>query len=243
MKRGRLRAFVLQHVPFEPLGSIEPWLLRAGAEVRTVHLYNHDRLPDVEDVDLLIAMGGPMSVNDEHEHPWLVHEKRLIRDVIDAGKAMVGVCLGSQLIASALGAPVYRNPYKEIGWFPIRRVRPGTAASSDPRFEFPEDLTVFHWHGETFDPPAGAAVLAESEATPCQAFQFGPHVIGLQCHLETTPATAQDIVTHCADELVEGRFIQSATAILAARPIDYQRINALMDDVLSFVTRSVDDER
>jgi len=176
-----------------------------------------------------------MSVNDEREYPWLVGEKQLIRDAIEAGKAVVGVCLGSQLIANAAGARVYRNREKEIGWYPLRPIRHEVAG--EDFFSFPEGLTVFHWHGETFDLPDGAVALAASDATACQAFQIGRRVIGLQCHLETTPETAADIVEHCADELVPGPYIQPAAEILAADAKQYREINALMDEVLSFVTR------
>src|SRR5688572_8821838 len=147
-----MRAYVLQHVPFEPLGHIEQWLTRAGAHIATVELFASQPLPAVADVDLLIAMGGPMSVNDEREYPWLVAEKRLIRDAIEAGRPVLGVCLGSQLIASALGARVYPNHVKEIGWFPVTATHDG----SQDVFRFPPSLQVFHWHGETFDLPEGA---------------------------------------------------------------------------------------
>ena len=138
-----MRAHYLQHVPFEGLGSIESWLQTAGYTITSSQLYQSDDLPNPQDIDMLIVMGGPMSINDEQDYPWLVTEKRFIKQVIDLGKPVLGICLGAQLIASVLGARVYPNAEKEIGWFPVNRV--GT--SQDSVFLFPEEMPAFHWHG------------------------------------------------------------------------------------------------
>ena len=172
-----------------------------------------------------------MSVNDEDEFPWLVQEKRFIRDIIENGRAVLGICLGAQLIASAIGASVYRNSAKEIGWFPIQRA-PSTDSSI---FRFPTSLEVFHWHGETFDLPSGAILLAKSTACENQAFQLGRSVIGLQFHLETTPEAAREIVSNCRDELVASQYVQTEEVILSAKPEKYESINRIMSDVLSFL--------
>ena len=126
---------------------IEPWLGGAGYEVTNTPFFRMTELPDLESIDLLIVMGGPMSVNDEGEFPWLVQEKQFIHSAMEAGKPVLGVCLGAQLIASAMGAPVYPNPVKEIGWFPIY----GVSSIGRSTFRFPPSVEVFHWHGETFD--------------------------------------------------------------------------------------------
>lgn len=226
-----MRAHYLQHVPFEGLGSIESWLRAAGYEMTNTRFFESASLPEVNEVDLLVVMGGPMSVNDEGEFPWLAPEKQLIRDVIQSGKAVLGVCLGAQLIASAMGARVYRNHVKEIGWFPVQRV-PSIGTST---FRFPRSVEVFHWHGETFDLPSGATRLARSEGCENQAFQLGRSVIGLQFHLETTPESAREIVAHCRAELVPSKYVQSEAAILAVSPEKYRAINNLMSEVLSFL--------
>src|SRR5262245_36742113 len=123
-----MRAHYLQHVPFETPGSMLTWLAQQDASVTSTRMFEPHRLPAVDDFDLLIVMGGPMSVNDEAEHPWLVPEKQLVRDAIEGGRAVVGVCLGAQVIASALGCRVYRNAVREIGWFPVvRATRPVSA--------------------------------------------------------------------------------------------------------------------
>src|SRR5262245_10782835 len=169
-----MRAHYLQHVPFETPGSILTWLGQQGASVTSTRLFEPHTLPPVDDFDLLVVMGGPMSVNDETEHPWLVAEKRLVREAIDRGRAVVGVCLGAQVIASALGCRVYRSDEREIGWFPIRGARTRGAEAPPPHvMGWPDTLTVFHWHGETFDLPAGAVLLASSEGCVNQAFQIG----------------------------------------------------------------------
>ena len=224
------RAHCLQHVPFEGLGSIEPWLAAAGYEVTTTRFFESAALPDAAGLDLIVAMGGPMSVNDEVELPWLVDEKRFIREAIAAGKPVLGVCLGAQLLASALGARVYRNPATEIGWFPVQ----GVVAGADA-FRFPDTTPAFHWHGETFDLPRGAVRLARSVACGNQAFQFGRSVIGLQFHLETTPASVRELVENCRAELKPSAFVQSEAELLAAPVEVYRAINELMARVLSYL--------
>jgi len=226
-----MRSHYLQHVPFEGLGSIEPWLRAAGYEITNTRFFESARLPDPHEIDLVVVMGGPMSVNDEDEFPWLVQEKEFIRSAIGAGKSVLGVCLGAQLIASAMGAQVYQNPFKEIGWFAVQGVLPVDSLT----FRFPPSVEVFHWHGETFDLPPGAIHLARSEGCENQAFQLGQSVIGLQFHLETTPESAREIVSHCRAELSPSNYVQSETTILAAAPERYRTINNLMDEVLSFL--------
>ena len=230
-----VRAHYLQHVPFESPGSILPWLAQRGAMVASTRLFEPHALPPVEDFDLLVVMGGPMSVNDEAGHPWLIAEKRLVRESIEQGRAVVGVCLGAQVIASALGCRVYRNAAREIGWFPVTAVpAPGSVS-----LRWPEELTVFHWHGETFDLPSAAIRLASSEGCLNQAFQIGDRVVGLQFHLEATPATVAAMVEYCRHELTPDRYVQSEQDLLAAPPERYLRPNRLMDDVLTTVVQAV----
>ncbi|MEE9911701.1 MAG: gamma-glutamyl-gamma-aminobutyrate hydrolase family protein [Deltaproteobacteria bacterium] len=229
-----MRAHFFQHVPFEGLGCIGPWLEAAGFEITSTRFFESTDLPDPKKTDLLVVMGGPMSVNDEGEYPWLVSEKQFIREAIDSGVPVLGICLGAQLIASASGARVYRNPVKEIGWFPIR----GISSNDRSVFSFPPSVHVFHWHGETFDLPPGAIRLAESDGCENQAFQFGKSVIGLQFHLETTPEAARDIVSHCRDELSPSQNIQTEQEILSAGPETYVAINQLMSSILSFLIAS-----
>jgi GMP synthase-like glutamine amidotransferase len=229
-----MHVHVLQHVPFEGLGSIAAWLEARNAVVSHTRFFESAILPDPTIVDLVIALGGPMSVNDEHELPWLVAEKGFVRACIEANRAVLGICLGAQLIASALGARVYPHPPKEIGWLPIEAVPIPEGA-----FAFPPVVPVFHWHGETFDLPPDAVRLARSMGCESQAFQVGRQVMGLQFHLETTPTAADAILTHCRDELVDGPFIQAEAVIRSVPSSTYQRVNVLMAEVLDYLTRGV----
>jgi GMP synthase-like glutamine amidotransferase len=228
-----MRVHVLQHVPFEGLGSIASWLKASKANVSHTHFYEESILPKLNGLDLIIAMGGPMSVNDESTLPWLRTEKQFIRDAAVQCIPVLGVCLGAQLIANALGSRVYRNAQKEIGWFPIE----ATPGSADV-FRFPDKCSVFHWHGETFDLPNGAVRLARSEACENQAFQIGRHIIGLQFHLETTPESAHSILLNCKDELAQGTYIQTESELRDVPHAAYTVINTLMDRVLSYLTRA-----
>lgn len=227
-----MRVHVLQHVAFEGLGSIEDWLAARGAVISYTRFYEEPSLPDLADIDLVIALGGPMSVNDETDLPWLVAEKRFVSEAIAADKAVLGICLGAQLIASAQGARVYPGPQKEIGWFPIFAAEPQNGA-----FRFPQEATVFHWHGETFDLPAGAVRLAGSAVNPNQAFQIGARVIGLQFHLETTPQSAAAMIQHCGDELIPASYVQSAADLQSTPATHYAGVNALMGEILSCLSR------
>lgn len=228
-----MRAHYLQHVPFEGLGSIGPWLESVGYQITVTKLYESTNIPKPNQFDLLIVTGGPMSVNDEDRFPWLRLEKQFIRHTIESGKAVLGICFGAQLIATALGESVYPNRRKEIGWFPVK----GIPSEEESLFCFPPSVDVFHWHGETFDLPEGAVLLASSEACENQAFQFGQNVIGLQFHLETTPESARALVTNCREELLPSKFVQPEAAILDQAPSKYQVINDLMAEILLFLSK------
>ncbi len=181
----------LQHVPFEGLGSIHDWVKRRGHTLRATHFYRGDALPVVETLDLLLVMGGPMNIYEEASYPWLKEEKRFIEQAIATGRHELGICLGAQLVADALGAKVYANADKEIGWFPVERTQ---ATSGDCLFAaLHSRLEVFHWHADTFDIPSGAVHAARSAGCAHQAFVYDERVVGLQFHLETTPASARQI--------------------------------------------------
>jgi GMP synthase-like glutamine amidotransferase len=226
-----MQAHYFQHVPFEGIGNIEPWLIARGFEITSTQFYKSHQLPDSEQVDLLIIMGGPMSVNDEDKFPWLVLEKQFIRNCIKAGMPVLGICLGSQLIANALGAKVYRNREREIGWFAVQGTEPPDVAT----FRFPATFEVFHWHGDTFDLPPGAVRIATNLATENQAYQIGKSVIGIQFHPEVTPESLQEMISHGRHELVKARHVQSEEEIMRVKPQQYQVISSLMGEVLEFL--------
>jgi GMP synthase-like glutamine amidotransferase len=230
-----MRVHYLQHEPFEGLGSMEAWFRGRGAEVGATHLYRGDALPDPAAFDWLVIMGGGMSVNDEAALPWLVAEKELVRRTIAQGRRVLGVCLGAQLIASALGAKVYRNRVKEIGWWPLTRAAGG--ATHPLGAVLPDGAEVFHWHGETFDLPEGAVRLAGSEACANQAIAVGARVLGLQFHLETTEESARELIAGSAGDLAPGPFVQTAEAMLA-RPERFAALNRQMSQVLEALAAS-----
>lgn len=228
-----MRAHCFQHVPFEGAGSIKPWLEKTEYELTWTRFFESAHLPDPKEIDLLVIMGGPMSVNDEEKFPWLISEKQFVRRAIDIETPVLGICLGAQIIASAMGAKVFPNTEKEIGWFPIE----GISHSAESLFTFPRAMTVFHWHGETFDLPPGAIRLAKSKACENQAFQFGKSVIGLQFHLEMTPDSVKEIVSNCRDELIPSTFVQTEEEILSQTVSHYQSTNKLMNSVLDFIRK------
>lgn len=190
---------VLTHADFEGPVRIATWAEGKGAGMRIVNLWAGEPVPTAEATDALVLMGGPMSVNDEADFPWLATEKALVRAMVAAEKPVLGVCLGAQLIASALGGRVTRNPAgREIGVWPIR------ATGDDPFFPILDGLPVFHWHGERCELPPGATPLASSVACETQVFRIGRRCLALQCHLETDTEAAELMLARCAGDLEGG---------------------------------------
>ena len=205
-----MNVHVFEHDPAEGPGAIAAWAEARGHTLVRMPVFTDVTFPPLTDLDCLIVMGGPMSVHQHRDHPWLPKEKRFLSEAIAAGKPVLGICLGAQLLADALGAKVFQNAEKEIGWFPVRfkdRVPPFA--------HFPETLTVMHWHGDTFTLPAGARRVAESEACTQQAFVFGDRVIGLQFHLEMGQLEVADLSEALAADLVPGRYVQKREQLLA----------------------------
>jgi GMP synthase-like glutamine amidotransferase len=208
----KLRIHYFQHVAFEGLGSIEEWISVSGHSLTATKFFESFRLPGISDIDWLIIMGGPMNVHDEEHFPWLAEEKKFIRQAVDAGKTVFGICLGSQLISAALGARVYKNKEKEIGWFDIELTP--LAQSGNLFFDMGNRLKVFHWHGDTFDLPENAVHLASSAGTKNQAFIYNGKVLALQFHLEPTPTLLQDMIERGRRELTTGKYVQTEKEIL-----------------------------
>ncbi len=225
----------LQHVGFEGLGSIEKWAREKGHALSCTRLFAGELLPALDLFDLLIVMGGPMGVHDQDEFSWLQGEKDFLRRVIAAGKPVLGVCLGAQLLADVLGAQVTANKEKEIGWFPVERVSNVPEGLEDV---LPACPTVFHWHGDTFSLPEKAVRLYSSAACVNQAFVYEKRVIGLQFHLETTPTSAASLVENCRDELVSAPWIQTEEEILAGGA-RCGEINGWMGALLDYLARQV----
>lgn len=224
-----MKIHYLQHVPFEDSASIESWAKSKGHSLTATRLYQDEPLPQVEDIDWLFIMGGSMNIYEESKYPWLAQEKRFIEQAVKHEKVILGICLGAQLIADVLGAKVFSNQYKEIGWFPIELT---SAAQTSPIFNFlPQRLTVFHWHGDTFELPSGATHIAKSEGCQNQAFVYGENIVALQFHMESTKNSVRAILENCADEIVEGKYIQKPDQILSQEG-SFKEINHAMHGVL-----------
>ncbi|MDQ7059160.1 MAG: amidotransferase [Ghiorsea sp.] len=234
-----MRIHTIQHVAFEGLGCMQPYLEDKGHDLSFTHLYAGEALPNLNDIDALIIMGGPMGIYDDADLPWLKGEKVFIKQVIDAGKKVLGICLGAQLIADVLGSTdskraVYAGQHKEIGWFEIQKS--GELQGTILDDVFPPCLDVFHWHGDMFDVPQGTKALAASAACPNQGFVYQDRVVAFQFHLETTPESASTLIEHCGDELDASllnkeTYVQSADDMLGDKQ-RFQTLNQIMFKVL-----------
>lgn len=206
---------VLQHEDCEPLGTIEDALRGAGLGFRYVRGYAGEPVPrDLGDAPGLVVMGGPMGVYETERYPFLADEMRLIEQAVARSVPVLGTCLGSQLLATTLGASVRPGAQREIGWHPVTRTEAG---AEDPLWRvLPPRFIPLHWHGDVYDTPPGAVRLASSDLTPCQAFRCGPSAYGVLFHAEVTEAMVRDWTSSFADELADAGL--SAPDILAPLP-------------------------
>lgn len=207
-----MRIQIFQHIPFEGPGTITTWMNDRGHTYRTTHFWNGDRTPSPDDFDALIVLGGEMGVHDDAAYPWLSDEKAFLKEVVPTGKKILGICLGAQLMAHTLGATIQKNPYREVGWFPVERVE-----SSEPMLEdFPHRITVFHWHGDTFAIPQDARHILRSEACETQGYIWNDQVLGLQFHMEAEAHEISEYVGHWTKEFENrGKFVQPPSIILS----------------------------
>ena len=207
-----MRIHYLQHESFEGLGNMESYFRKRNHRLTSTHLYLNQKLPSIDEFDWLIIMGGPMSIHDEKNYPWLVKEKLFIRKTIDAGKKVLGICLGSQLIANVLGAKVERNSNVEIGWFPVELTKEAEQTAIGKIL--PQTQMVFHWHNETFQIPEWGIRLFKSEACPNQGYVIDNRIFAFQFHPEATVSFAKELIKNCVDELDGSRYVQSEKEIL-----------------------------
>lgn len=209
------KLWVLQHLAAEPLGVIGEALEAGSIDADYVRLFEGEPVPgDMNDAAGLVVMGGSMGVYEQNQYPFLSDEIRLIEAALKAQKPVLGICLGSQLLASALGAEVRKGDRKEIGWYPVTLT---DAATADRVFGGVErSFTAFHWHGDVFDLPAGAIALASSAQTQCQAFAYEERAYGVLFHLEATQEVVEDMVRGFKGELDEEQ-VESAEIVAQTR--------------------------
>lgn len=229
-----MRIHILQHELFEEPGYILQWAQERHFEVSITRFHMLESLPDHSAYDMLVIMGGPMSVHDEDKYLWLSGEKEFIRQAIAANKKIVGVCLGSQLLAQVMGSRVYRNRWKEIGFYDVFRTD-----TVHPVLEgLPSQFTAFHWHGDTYDLPPGCVLLYRSEACENQAYIWQNRVLGLQFHLEVTPELLHLFLDNADEELQENSpFIQSAAEMLKKKHI-LPEINGILGRMIDNFIRN-----
>ncbi|MBC8378467.1 MAG: type 1 glutamine amidotransferase [Planctomycetes bacterium] len=225
----------LTHVPFEDAANIGRWAKDRGHSLSYTYLFRNKALPQIESFDMLAIMGGLMNVYEYDAYPWLVSEKVFIQKAINAGKKIIGVCLGGQLIADVLGGNVMPNREKEIGWYPITLTEEGQ--TSRIFSGLPKVMDVFQWHGDTFSTPPGAIHLATSSACENQAFLYGRGVLGLQFHLEYSQESIEKMLTHCANEIVPAPYINTVDVIRKKYdkiPATTEWLYILLDNFASF---------
>lgn len=225
-----MRVHFIVHESFEAPGAYETWAKNRGHDVTYSRVYAGDELPaDTEDIDFLIVMGGPQdpaTTLEECPHFDSKGEQALIASAVKAGKAVIGICLGSQLIGEALGAPFAPSPEKEIGKFPITLTEDG---SRDAMFShFAKTLDVGHWHNDMPGLTPDAKIIAYSEGCPRQIVSYSDRVFGFQCHMELTPDIVELLIAHSEKDLsraAEYRFVNTPEQL---RAHDYSEMNQVI---------------
>lgn len=228
MTTKTMRLAILQHVVYEEPGFIETWARSHHYEITKIRLFAGDALPQLDSFDWLVVLGGPMGVYDEPLYPWLKLEKQLLRDCLDAGKLILGVCLGAQMLAEVLGAKVERNREREMGWHPVTL---SDAARAHPLFkDFPAQFTPLHLHGDCFTAPPGTTPIGASEACSQQGFIWKNRAIGLQFHIEFTEYNVRRVLKECGNDFGSGPYVQTPAEVL--NPQKLQSSQQLMSKLL-----------
>lgn len=229
-----MRIVAVTHVPFEGPAAIADWASARGHHFEVFRAYDANAAHPGE-FEMLVVMGGPMSISDEEEHPWLLPEKRMIAAAIEDGAYVLGVCLGAQLLAEALGAEVSRGKHTEIGWFDVQLDAEASASAVFGRL--PAEFEALHWHGDTFAIPAGAVRMARSEATDNQAFEYEDgRIVAIQFHLEETREALATLIGAAGDDLAEGEpWVQSAE-VMTRHPHRLARSRQLLYTLLDGMT-------
>jgi len=208
-----MRIHFIQHVPFEYPGSIKDWAEENKHTTSYTKVYEAVTFLSVNEFDMLVIMGGPMGVYEEDKYEWMQHEKSCIKNAIAANKKVLGICLGAQFIAEALGSKVYPHTIKEIGWLPVEKV------IEQPLTEhLPQTFTTFHWHGDTFNLPANAVHLFKTTACAQQGFIYKDHVAGLQFHMEIKEDLLNDMTEYERAELIKAEYVQTEDEIKQLTP-------------------------
>jgi GMP synthase-like glutamine amidotransferase len=225
-----IRIHCFQHVPYETSGIIQYWAEMGGHQFTTTITPQRAKLPATKDFDWLIVLGGPMSVNDEEQHPWIKAEMEVIDKAIKEGKIVLGICFGAQLVAKVLGAKVSVNRMTEIGWLPVQLTNKGK--ESDLFKAFPLEFKVFQWHMETFDIPYNAIQIAKSTGCANQGFIYKDRVVGLQFHLEVISSAVLELIENHRTNLIKGKYIQSESEIINGIP-NSKYCNEWMEELLN----------
>ncbi len=228
-----MKIHCLQHVSFEGPAAIASWAEKNGHSIRYTRFYEGELPPATPDFDLLVIMGGPMSFDDDAHFDWMPAEKAFIKQAIEANKAAIGICLGAQFLAQALGAQARHGSTQEIGWFPVSFQNLPEALQ-----ELPPVTPVFHWHGDTFDIPAGATHIASTNEFPNQGFIWNNRVLALQFHLEVTPASVAGMIEQVGHEIGDGTYCQTPETILAEKAFFDQNI-AYLELLLETITTGI----
>ena len=219
---------IFQHAEGEWIGSMTDWFADKDFQLQTYRLDLNESLPTVDQFDWLLIMGGPMSAYEEDIYPWLVPEKKVIKEAIESGKTVLGICLGGQLIANAMGADVYRNIGNEVGWHPMTKTNACATW-------MPDNLVPLSWHYDCFDLPSGAIPFASSAITPYQGFKLGENVWALQFHLEAHANTVGDFLALDDEGLPLGEYVQTEAEIFTTDHLEQSRLAAfnLLDQMNS----------
>lgn len=229
-----MKIHCLQHVSFEGPAAIAEWANKHNHTLTYTRFYNNELPPISLNFDLLVIMGGPMSFDDDEKYSWMCREKEFIKKAILAGKAAIGICLGAQFLAQALGAEAKHGTTQEVGWFPVNFKNLPSSLK-----ELPSKIPVFHWHEDTFEIPQGAVHIASTTEFPNQGFIWKNKVAALQFHLEVTPESVAAMIENVGHEITPGTYCQTPTDILAEQTY-FEKNIAFLSQILDAITAHID---